>query len=73
MNYLYEHSNKNNHITKIAKGIGTTSQTATKYLYYYWGAGFIYSEDIINVTLFYITEKGIERLNKIKEVEVWKE
>lgn len=66
LNYLLDNKNENNHIKRIANGIGSSTITATKYLYYYLGLGLVITRDFNISTLFYITEKGIEELNKLK-------
>jgi len=66
LDYLFKNGQENNHIRSIAKGIGTSTITATKYLYYYLGLGLINTREYTNHQLFSINEKGIEELKKLK-------
>jgi predicted transcriptional regulator len=67
LGYLLDHRNDNNNLQKIAEGIGTTTITATKYLYYYLGLGLVRTQEIVNVTLFHLTETGELELKKLEE------
>ena len=65
LNYLNNHKEENNTIKKIAIGIGTTSQTATKYIFLYLGGGLIGTElKVVNTVTFKITNKGLKELKE---------